>query len=58
MLSSNSSLNNHVEGIEAELDWLQDQLSAGINLDAATLLGVRSDSGLGLTENNFWLKQV
>ena len=52
-----SSLNNHVEGIEAELDWLQDQLSSGINIDTATLLGVRSDSGLGLTHNNL-LKQV
>lgn len=34
----------HLEGIDTELDWLQDQLmSGGLNLDSATLLGVCPD---------------
>jgi hypothetical protein len=52
----NSSLSNHVDGIEEELNWLQDQLSAGgLNIDTSTLLGV--GLGLGLNENA-WLQKV
>ncbi|XP_064466484.1 heat shock factor protein-like isoform X2 [Ornithodoros turicata] len=33
----------HVEGIDTELDWLQDQLmSGGLNLDSSTLMGLFS----------------
>jgi hypothetical protein len=52
----NSLLSDHVDGIEAELDWLQDQLSAGgLNIDSSTLFGV--GLGLGLNENA-WLQKV
>lgn len=35
---------DHVESIDSDLDWLQDQLSGGgLNLDASTLMGVCPD---------------
>ncbi|CAG2173067.1 unnamed protein product [Oppiella nova] len=37
-----SAFNDHIEGIDAELDWLQDQIGSGINIDTSTLLGLFS----------------
>lgn len=39
--ASSASFAEHVETIDTELDWLQDQLlSGGLNLDASTLMGL------------------
>lgn len=39
---SRDVLNDHLEGVETELDWLQQQLTAGgLNIDNSTLLNVR-----------------
>ncbi|XP_054164633.1 heat shock factor protein-like isoform X2 [Oppia nitens] len=54
---SQGVINDHIDGIDAELDWLQDQLSSGINIDPSTLMGVRPDPGIGLNDN-YWLKQL
>ncbi|KAM7283949.1 heat shock factor protein isoform X1 [Ixodes scapularis] len=43
----------HLETIDTELDWLQDQLlSGGLNLDTSTLLGVCPDWTMVLSGNN------
>ncbi|CAN7991001.1 unnamed protein product, partial [Ixodes hexagonus] len=43
----------HLETIDTELDWLQDQLlGGGLNLDTSTLLGVCPDWTMVLSGNN------
>jgi len=42
---SRDVLHDQIDGIDTELTWLQDQLATGgLNIDAASLLGVGLDS--------------
>ncbi|XP_022687287.1 heat shock factor protein-like isoform X2 [Varroa jacobsoni] len=42
-VSQKESLSEHCDGVETELDWLQDQIVAGgLNIDSSTLLGLFS----------------